>query len=143
MAETEPQSSEYQRELGDLREGGTGGESHAHRVTHHRHDQHDDDRLADQDEGREHQRFDHLPTGIAELESCSEIEKEEQQQEVPQAHQPCTHRIAIRRCRQRDAGDEGTDLGTETEPLGQRCDTHGVGNSEQHQQFLGSRDVTE
>jgi len=54
-------------------------------IPQYTHDNHDDERVADQDEQREHQRFHYLDAQQSEVQLSPQVKKEKQQQEVAQA----------------------------------------------------------
>jgi hypothetical protein len=107
-------------ELADLRHGQPGQEAGALAVAHVAHDRHDDQRIADQHEERQHHRRPDLTAERREVELGAEVDEEEQQQEVADAGQPRVHRLAVGGGGQREAGQEGARLLAEARPLAQR-----------------------
>jgi len=139
MAEGDAHGDENDGELADLRHGQPGEKAGALAITHVAHDRHDDQRIADQHEQRQHDGRQDLVAERGEIQPAAEVDEEEQQHEVADAGQARVHRFTIGRRGQRKAGDEGSGLLAETDVVAQRGEPGAPGNGEDQQQFLRAR----
>ena len=136
MADGHAHGDEDDRELADLRHRQPGHEPGALAVAHVSHDRHDDQRVADQHEQREHYGGRQLAAQGAEIHLGAQVDEEEQQQEVAQARQPGIDRLTKRQRGQREAGQEGPHLLAEAQPLAARGQRGAPGHGEDQKQLL-------
>ncbi len=129
-----------QRELRDLRNGQPRQEGYPCPVAHRPHDDHHDQRIADQHEQREDHRRPDEGADLTEVEPGSQIEEEEQEQKIAQRHQPSADRFPEARLRQRQTAEERPNLGAETERLPGCRQRHRPRDGEQHEQLRRSRE---
>jgi hypothetical protein len=115
MAEAEAHRHEDQRELRDLRDGEPGKEAGAGAVPHPRHDQEDDQRVADQHEDREDRGAAEIAGERRQIERGADRQEEEQQQEIAKRGEPRRDHVAVGRGAERDAGGEAAELLAEAE----------------------------
>ena len=88
MAKRDAHGDDDNRKLADLRDRQTAEKAGALAIAHVAHDGHDDQRVADQHEQRQHQRRPDLAAEGREVELGAQVDEEEQQQEVADAGQP-------------------------------------------------------
>ena len=125
-----------QRELADLGHRQTGQEARAAPIAHRAHDDQDDQGIAEEHEQRQPQRGPELGPHGRPVQAGTEVDEEEQQQEVPQAHQLGADRIAELGRRQGDAGQKRADLLAESQTFTGGSDQHRPGNREEHEHLL-------
>ena len=95
VAERNTHRDEDDRELADLRDGQPGEKTSSFAVAHAADDRHDDHRVTDEDEDRQHDRRPDLSTQGRKFQFGPQIEEEKQQQKVADAGNTSRDGVAV------------------------------------------------
>jgi len=136
VAKRNSHSDKHNRELTDLGHRQPGEEPRALAVAH---DRHHDQRIADEDEQREHDGGDDFVTQRGEVQLADQVDEEEQQHEVADARQARIHGFPVRGGGQREAGDKSPRFLAEAGVVAERGEPGAPGDRKDQQQLLRPR----